>query len=89
MVVVGDVRKNPSDMTPAELAAEKAYQEQHFLHLVSHMELQEPPKTWYGRAWRKWGEFVGTVVKILVGTVGYVVVISILFAIAKAVLSAI
>ena len=83
------MRKNPADMTPAEKAAEKSYQEEHFLQLVSHIDPQEPPKEWYGRAWRKWGEIVGTVVKILVGTVGYVVVISILFAIAKALLAAV
>jgi len=83
------MRKDPADMTPAEKAAEKAYQEEHFLHLVSHIDPQEPPKTWYGRAWRKWGELVGTVVKICVGSVGYIVVISILFAVAKVLLAAI
>ena len=81
--------KDRSDMTPEELKEEKAWQSKHFLHLVSHLESQETPKTWYGRAWRKWGEFVGTVVKILVGTVGYIVVISILFAVAKVLLAAI
>ena len=83
------MRKDPADMTPEELKAEKAYQREHFLHLVSHLDIPEPPKTWYGRAWRKWGELVGTLVKIFVGSVGYIVVISILFAIAKAVLSAV
>lgn len=81
--------KDRSDMTPEELKVEKEWQSNHFLHLVSHLESQETPKTWYGRAWRKWGEMIGTVVKICVGSVGYIVVISILFALAKVVLAAI
>ena len=64
------MRKRLDDMSPEELRLEKAYQEAHFLHLVSDIPLvKDLPKTWYGRWWRKWDELIETLAIIAFWTV--------------------
>ncbi len=71
-------------MTPEELRAEKLYQEKHFRYLVSHLDPPlSPPETWYGRWWRRWCGVVDTTVRIFVGTIMYLVIVSIVVAVIK------
>ncbi len=64
------MRKHTDEMTPEERRAELRYQEDHFQHLVSGLDVQkDTPKTWYRRWWRKWSDLVTTTAKIILWTV--------------------
>ncbi len=64
------MRKRLDDMSADELRREKAYQEEHFRHLVSDIPLyKDLPKTWYGKWWREWQELIVTIAAIVFWTV--------------------
>ena len=64
------MRQRLDDMSPDELRREKAYQEEHFRHLVSDLPLaKDLPKTWYGRWWHKWEESIETLAIIAFWTI--------------------